>query len=82
MEIILLYWDDLDDLLGALRLLGEVVRQWLIRLFKLLAIATAAGGIVLAALHEPPLGMAALTSAFVAAFYRRVTNPRLRPVAA
>jgi len=82
MEIILLYWDDLDDLLGALRLLGEAVRRWLIRLFKLLAMVIAAAGIMLTALYEPPLGMAVLTSAFVAAFYRRVTNPRLRPAAA
>ena len=82
MEIILLYWDDLDDLLGALRLRGEAVRRRLIRLFKLLVMVVAAGGIVLTALYEPPLGMAALTSAFVAALYRRVTNPRLRPTAA
>ena len=82
MEIILLYWDNLDDLLGALRLRGEALRRRLIRLLKLAAMVVAAGSIVLTALYEPPLGMAVLTSAFVAALYRRVTNPRLRPAVA
>ena len=82
MEVFLLYWDDLDDLLGALRLRGEAMRRRLIRLLKLAAMVVAASGIVLTALYEPPLGMAVLTSTFVAAFYRRVTNPRLRHAAA
>ncbi|MEO1244665.1 MAG: hypothetical protein AAFX56_03185 [Pseudomonadota bacterium] len=82
MEVILLYWDNLDDLLGALRLLGETLRRWLIRALQLILVGSAAVGIGLAAVHEPPLALAALTSVFVAVFYRRVTGCVLRTATA
>lgn len=78
MERILLYWDDLDDLVGAVGLVAERIRRVLLVVLVGLAYAlTVAGGIVLA-LVEPPLAMAAATLMLVTLMYRSVTTSRFR----
>ena len=78
MERILLYWDDLDDLVGMVGLFAERIRRVLLFVVAGLAFfAALAGGIVLA-LIEPPLAMAAVTLMLVTLMYRSVTTPRFR----
>ena len=76
MERLLLYLDDLDDLYGVVGLMAERLRRlvWnFTRIFVLLSVAT--GG-VLAALWEPPLGLAVVILLFVFLLYRNVTQPK------
>ena len=78
MERFLLYWDDLDDLMGTMGLFAERIRRIVMfALGTLLFIAALAGAIALA-LVEPPLAMAAVTLVFVTLMYRSVTHPRFR----
>ncbi len=75
MERILQWLDDLDDLYGAAGLVAERVRRlaWnLARLFMLLSAGTCG---MLAALREPPLGLAVAILLFVFLLYRSVTQP-------
>jgi hypothetical protein len=75
MERVLQYWDDLDDLVGALGLITEYLRNLL--LFSLCAALIGSlqlGGILLA-LNEPPLAMAIATILIVTLFYRTATGP-------
>lgn len=78
MERFLLYWDDLDDLVGTIGLFAERIRRvFLFALGTLLFFAALAGAVLLA-IVEPPLAMAAVTLAFVTLMYRSVTHPRFR----
>ena len=61
MERFLLYWDDLDDLVGIVALLGERLRRLFVALLTMLAIGAAAVGGVLLAFEQPPLSMAIVT---------------------
>jgi hypothetical protein len=76
LERFLLYLDDLDDLYGVAGLMAERLRRhaWnFARIFVVLAVAASG---VLAALREPPLGMAVVILLFVFLLYRAVTQPR------
>ena len=78
MERFLLYWDDLDDLVGVVRLYAERIRKTLLFVLATIAfLALIAGGIALA-LVEPPLAMAGATLLLVTLMYRSVTTPRFR----
>lgn len=79
MEVILLYWDNLDDLAGAVLLKTEAMRRIVARLLKVLVSCTAFAGTVMMALQEPAFGLAAATILFVTLLYRRVTTPPFVP---
>ncbi len=75
LERILQWLDDLDDLYGAAGLVAERVRRLtrnLARLFVLLSVGACG---VLAALREPPMGLAVAILLFVFLLYRSVTQP-------
>ena len=82
MERILQYWDDLDDLVGALYLYRERIRRTLMFTFYTVAITLLQIGGVLLALEQPPLAMAAATILIVTLMYRSVTGPRFDAPAA
>ena len=75
MERVLQYWDNLDDLVGALYLKADYMRS-----LAFFALATAVisllqlGGILIA-LAKPPLAMAIVTLLLVTLLYRTATNP-------
>jgi len=75
VERLLLCWDDLDDLAGATALLLGSLGRRLLHLIKLIVLALSGAGMVIAAAHIPPLGLAFATLLFVALLYRRVTTP-------
>ena len=75
LERILQWLDDLDDLYGAVRLLAERMRRFAWTLARLLALLFVGTGGVLAALREPPLGLAVAMLLFVFLLYRGVTQP-------
>ena len=82
MERVLQYWDDLDDLVGALYLYYERIRRIvLFTLYSLVISLLQIGGILLA-LEQPPLAMAAATILIVTLMYRSVTVPRFDTPAA
>ena len=75
MERVLQYWDDLDDLVGALYLKADYMRS--LALFTLAAAALCLlqlGGILIA-LVKPPLAMAIVMILLVTLLYRTATNP-------
>ena len=75
LERFLQWLDDLDDLYGAVRLLSERMRRlaWSVaKTFTLLCVGTCG---VVAALREPPLGLAVAILLFVFLLYRSVTQP-------
>jgi hypothetical protein len=78
MERLLLCWDDLDDLVGAIGLYAERIRRLLMLVLGTIAFVAATGGCFVLALVEPPLAMAAVTLAFVTMMYRSVTSMRLK----
>jgi hypothetical protein len=74
MERLLQYWDDLDDLYGAVGLISERIRSVLYGvLFLLAGLALHAGGIWLALTH-PPLASATAILLFVALLYHLATS--------
>ena len=75
LERILQWLDDLDDLYGAVRLLAERMRRFAWTLARLLTLLFVGTGGVLAALREPPLGLAVAMLLFVFLLYRGVTQP-------
>ena len=78
MERFLQYFDDLDDLYGAIGLVWEKLRRALLNLISLLMVlAVAAGGISLSLAH-PPIALATSTMLFVTLLYRSVTVPSPR----
>ena len=76
MERFAQYWDDLDDLIGAVRLYGENIRRML--LFAIAAFAFLGGvtGAAIVAFYVPPIGMAFVTLLLVTLMYTSVTSPR------
>ena len=75
MERLMQYWDDLDDLAGALGLVAERARS--LALFGLTMIFFALlilGGIWLA-MTKPPLALATVILLLVTLMYRTVTKP-------
>jgi hypothetical protein len=76
MERVLLYWDDLDDIVGAFALMAERIRnQLLFALSTTCVVGLQTGGIWIA-LREPPLALAIATILLVTLLYRETTNPR------
>ena len=61
MECFLQYWDDLDDLIGALRLKTEQIRRAVLFVLGVLLFAAGMTGGVLLALSDPPLALAVVT---------------------
>ncbi len=75
MERVLQYWDDLDDLVGALYLKAEYMRSLALFALAAAAICSLQLGGILIALAEPPLAMAIVTILLVTLLYRTATNP-------
>jgi len=75
LERILQWLDDLDDLFGAVGLLVERMRRFVVTLARLLALLCVVTCGVLAGLTEPPLGLAVAILLFVFLLYRSVTQP-------
>ena len=73
MERLLQYWDDLDDLCGAIGLLAENIRRMLLfGVYTTCVGVLQLAGIVLA-LVTPPLALGLATILFVTLLYRAVT---------
>jgi hypothetical protein len=76
MERFLLYWDDIDDLVGAVGLYAEQIRRFVLFTIATLVFLALVSGFILLALVEPPLAMAAITLLLVTLMYRSVTTSR------
>ncbi len=77
MERLVQLLDDLDDLIAAIGLFSETIRNFYLSLLTTcVALAIQAGGVWLA-LRHPPLALAAALLLFVALLYQRVTSPQL-----
>ncbi len=61
MECFLQYWDNLDDLIGALRLKTEQIRRIVLFVLGVLLFGAGMTGGVLLALSDPPLALAVVT---------------------
>ena len=61
MERFLQYWDNLDDLIGALRLKAEGIRRTVLFVLGVLLFGAGMTGGVLLALADPPLALAVAT---------------------
>lgn len=77
MERILQWYDDLDDLIWAVGLLGERIRNGVYSLVVTALLLTLQIGGILLALRHPPLALAIAMLLFVSLLYRSVTNPHL-----
>lgn len=75
MERILLYWDDLDDLVGVMGLMAERIRRIMLLTFTCLVFVFMLGSGIWAAFAEPPLALAIATLLAVTLMYRSVTAP-------
>ena len=75
MERLLQWLDDLDDLFGVAGLLAERMRRLLLGAVRLLTLLSVTACGILAALTEPPLGLAVAILLFVFLLYRGVTRP-------
>ena len=78
MECFLQYFDDLDDLYGAIGLVWEKLRRTLLNLISLLMVLAVAAGAISLALAHPPIALATSTMLFVTLLYRSVTVPSPR----
>ena len=78
VEVLLLYWDNLDDFVGAARLKLERVGSFVTRILKLLLAVTLTAGSLWMTAREPLFGLGAVTLLMVVFFYYRVTTPPLR----
>jgi len=79
MEIVMQWLDELDDLVAAIRLLAERMRNLLVALLLLAASLLGPVAGVLLALRHPPLAGATAMLLFVTLLYRSVTVPRFSP---
>jgi len=75
MERVLQYWDDLDDIVGAIRLKAEQVRSLVLFALGTALICVLQLGGILVALNKPPLALAIATILLVTLMYRTATNP-------
>ncbi len=73
VEVLLLYWDGLDDLAGALALKSETARTLILRIPAFLVMLTLGAGVIAMTVREPEAGLAAATLLFVLLLYMRVT---------
>jgi hypothetical protein len=82
MERVLLYWDDLDDIVGAFALIAERIRRLLLFTLSAVLVAALQFGGILVALNKPPLALAIATILLVTLLYRETTSPQIRTVLA
>lgn len=75
MERLLQYWDDLDDLIGAVGLYAENIRRALLFALAALAFLGSVAGAAILAFYVPPIGMALVTMLLVTLMYTSVTSP-------
>jgi hypothetical protein len=75
LERVLLWLDDLDDLFGTVGLLAERMRRLILTMARVVAFMAITICGVVAALAEPPLGLAVVILLFVFLLYRSVTQP-------
>ena len=76
MERVIQWLDDLDDLIAAIGLLSERIRNFFLTLsFLVVSLLAQVAGIALA-LRHPPLALATAILLFVTLLYRSVTEPR------
>ena len=76
MEIIVQWFDDLDDVISSMRLLSERLRSFCIALIFLASLMLVQIAGVLLALEHPPLASATATILLVTLMYRSATAPR------
>jgi len=77
MERIAQLLDDVDDLISAIGLVSEKLRNYFVFLVATcITIAAQIGGVLLALAH-PPLALATALLLFVSLLYRSVTSLRL-----
>jgi hypothetical protein len=67
-------WDDLDDLVGALALRAERIRQHVLFAIATLVFASLVFAGILLAVAEPPLALAIVVLLLVTLMYRAVTG--------
>ena len=75
MERVLQYWDDLDDIVGAIYLKADYMRSLALFALAAAAICLLQLGGILIALTKPPLAMAIVTILLVTLLYRTATKP-------
>jgi len=83
MEIVMQWLDNLDDLFGAIGLVRERIRNFLIATSTFLVAVLTQFAAVKLALRHPPLALATAMLLFVMLLYRSVTTPPVqlrRPV--
>ena len=76
MERLAQYWDDLDDLIGAIRLYGENIRRMVLFAFAAFGFLGGVTGAAILAFYVPQIGMAFVTLLLVTLMYTSVTSPR------
>lgn len=74
MERLLQYWDDLDDLVGIIGLVGERLRAVAFVLFFVVASSVVQAGGVWLALRHPPLASAFAIILLVTLIYYMATS--------
>lgn len=74
MERLLQYWDDLDDLWGAIGLVGEKIRAALLGILFVFALLILHAGGIFLALRHPPLASATATILVVTLLYQMATS--------
>lgn len=74
MERLLLYLDDIDDLIGVVGLLHERLRRLLIKALSLLASVSIVALSVVLALESPALALAISLLLFLALVYRTANS--------
>jgi len=79
-ERALQYWDDLDDLVGAVALRSERIRHILLFAASTVAFLLLLFAVIVLALIEPPLATTVLL--VVALMYRSATGPRRLEISA
>ena len=72
MERLLQYMDDLEDLVFAVALQGENIRQMLKFVFFIITAVSVQGLCILLAVANPPLAVAAASTVAVCMLYRGV----------
>lgn len=80
MEVLLQYLDDLDDVVGMFALAAERLRRAAqITLLAGITLATVLS-VVMLALTQPPLALAAVSLLAVTMLYRAAVNHTTRPI--
>jgi len=76
VEIIAQWFDNLDDLVSAVGLIGERIRHLLIAATFLVVVCATEIAAVTLALRHPPIASATATMLIVILMYRSATSPR------